>query len=76
MSYATGAIVKTYRGHTNTKYCSISSFVPWLPAGPAVASGSEDGGLFLWDVNSRQVCVWGGVGGLCFDSAVTCPPPP
>lgn len=57
VSYESGQVVKTYKGHINTKFCSISTFVPSLGPkhGPAVAAGSEDGGIFLWDVGSKQV---------------------
>lgn len=66
VSYSSGCIVKTYKGHANTKFCCISTFLPGLPhRPPAVASGSEDGAIFMWDVNSKQVCARGGGGQAC-----------
>lgn len=55
VSYETGSVLKVYRGHTNVKYCTMSTFVSTLGPRPAVASGSEDGSIFVWDLNSKKV---------------------
>ena len=49
-----GEVVRVFRGHTNKLYCSSSTFVTTLPK-QAVASGSEDGSLFVWDINTAKV---------------------
>lgn len=56
-----GEVVRVFRGHTNKLYCSSSTFVTTLPK-QAVASGSEDGSLFVWDINTAKVgsTPWGG----------------
>lgn len=55
-----GEVFRVFKGHTNKQYCSSSTFVATLPQ-QAVASGSEDGSIFLWDINSMKV----GAGGVC-----------
>jgi WD40 repeat protein len=51
-----GEVARVYRGHTNKLYCSMNTFVMTLPhEQQAVASGSEDGSIWLWDLNSRHV---------------------
>lgn len=51
-----GEVARVYRGHTNKLYCSMNTFVMTLPVQQqAVASGSEDGSIWLWDLNSKQV---------------------
>lgn len=52
-SQQTGRCVKSFVGHKNTKYCCFPSFL-----GPdMIASGSEDGKLFVWDMNSKQILI-------------------
>lgn len=49
-------IMKTYRGHANEKYCLISTFLIREADGTKrVASGSEDGDIVIWDLNSKKV---------------------
>lgn len=56
VDYEAGAALKTYRGHTASSYCIPPAWVTNLPSGrPALASGSEDGSVVVWDVDSRQV---------------------
>lgn len=43
--------VKTYSGHTNAKY-SISPLFHMWKTQPLVLSGSEDGTIWVWDVQS------------------------
>lgn len=50
-----GEVARVYRGHTNKLYCSSNTFFMTLPKQQAVASGSEDGSIYLWDLNSKQV---------------------
>jgi WD40 repeat protein len=51
-----GEVARVYRGHTNKLYCSMNTFVVTLPdEQQAVACGSEDGSIWLWDLNSKQV---------------------
>lgn len=50
-----GEVFRVFKGHTNKLYCSSSTFVTTLPQ-QAVACGSEDGGVFVWDINTMKVC--------------------
>lgn len=51
-----GQVVRQYQGNANKMYCCISTFITTLPQ-QAVASGSDDGSIFIWDVDSKQVRV-------------------
>jgi len=64
-NYVEGRCVKTYKGHMNTKY-SLQGAIGTYGGDEAggeegkdgkamVASGSEDGAIVLWDVNSKAV---------------------
>lgn len=59
-----GEVARVYRGHTNKLYCSSNTFFMTLPKQQAVASGSEDGSIWLWDLNSKQVGAQQGVEAL------------
>lgn len=57
-----GKCAKTYAGHTNTKYCTFASFLvsssSYLNSRRArscVVSGSEDGKVYLYDLQSRLI---------------------
>ncbi|KAF2273944.1 WD40 repeat-like protein [Westerdykella ornata] len=54
-----GRCVKTYQGHLNEKYSLSGAFGTYGGEPPNqyafVASGSEDGSIFLWDVSSKNV---------------------
>lgn len=61
-SVHTGRCVKSYTGHVNVKYCIVPSFVSVGAAGGAdarsgadvhIVSGSEDGRVLAWNLNSR-----------------------
>lgn len=59
--YVDSLCKKTYRGHTNTRF-SIGGGFGIYDAGRGgevkdvfVVSGSEDGKVFLWDINSKDV---------------------
>ncbi|KAJ9657457.1 WD domain protein [Neophaeococcomyces mojaviensis] len=66
---ADGACVKTYQGHVNNKYSLAGTFGEYNVVDEDgvekreafVVSGSEDGDILLWDVNSKEV-LWRGVG--------------
>lgn len=53
-----GQVVRQYRGHSNKLYCCISTFITTLPQ-QALACGSDDGSIFVWDVDSKQVRMTG-----------------
>jgi len=57
VSYPSGKVLKVYRGHKNNKFCTTGTFIPTLKPRPAVACGSEDGSIFVWDLNSKQVTI-------------------
>lgn len=56
-----GKCVKTYQGHTNAKYSLCGAFGTYGDRSDPketyafVASGSEEGGVVLWDVSSKNV---------------------
>lgn len=56
-----GRCVKTYQGHQNSKYSLSGAFGTYGSRTDAqetyafVASGSEEGGVVLWDVSSKNV---------------------
>ena len=70
-NYVEGRCVKTYKGHVNTKYSLQGAIGTYGGLGAEdadgqgegegigdkamVASGSEDGAIVLWDVNSKAV---------------------
>lgn len=45
-----GKALKTYTGHTNTKYCIFTCFGPDI-----IVSGSEDNKAYVWDVQSKEL---------------------
>uniref|UniRef100_A0A6S8VLB2 WDR5-like beta-propeller domain-containing protein n=1 Tax=Ditylum brightwellii TaxID=49249 RepID=A0A6S8VLB2_9STRA len=50
-----GRCTKTYNGHVNTRYCIFSCFSVANKSRQSVVTGSEDGRIFLYDLQSRQV---------------------
>lgn len=67
-----GGCVKTFQGHVNTRYSlcgTIGEYTPQIQGsegavvGPEafVASGSEDGDVLVWDINTKDV-LWRGTG--------------
>jgi len=61
-NYETGQCVRTYEGHTNEKYCCFSSFAQsatlsrsGTPQYQYIVSGSEDHGVYLWELNTREL---------------------
>ncbi len=53
-NYVEGRCVKTYQGHRNQTY-SIGGAFGVYEDEAFVASGSEDGGIVIWDVTSKNV---------------------
>lgn len=54
-SNAGGKCTKTYSGHANSKYCTFSAFCVTNSRRESILSGSEDGQIFLYNLQSRQV---------------------
>lgn len=52
-SSSTGEILKTYRGHANSKYCISSTFS--ITNGKYVVGGSEDNCVYMWELQSRKI---------------------
>jgi COMPASS component SWD3 len=50
-----GKCLKTYCAHTNTRFCMFSTFSTVNPQRNLVISGSEDGKVYLYDLQSRMV---------------------
>jgi COMPASS component SWD3 len=56
--YISGRCVKTYQGHTNSKFSIGGAFGTYGTPGYSyalIASGSEDGSIWIWDVSSKTV---------------------
>lgn len=55
---ANARVLKTYTGHTNTKYAGSAAFA-YLPGDrlpqTLVVAGSEDRNVYLWDLQSKKV---------------------
>lgn len=68
--YVAGSVKKTYQGHRNERFAVGGCFGTRRRDGGElafIASASEDGGLVLWDVKSREVVqVLKGHEGVCF----------
>jgi COMPASS component SWD3 len=57
-NYVDGRAVKTYQGHVNAKFSIGGAFGTYgTPEYPFafIASGSEDGSVWLWDVGTKNV---------------------
>ena len=52
--WKTSTCCKTYHSHTNTKYCLASDFLVSNPKRHSVVTGSEDGKVYLYDLNSTK----------------------
>lgn len=65
--YVSGTVKKTYQGHVNKGF-SIGGCFGAIDGEAFVASASEDGGVVLWDVKSKQVVqrIDRGHDGVCF----------
>jgi len=64
--YVAGSVKKTYQGHQNDKF-AVGGCFGLLDGGSFVASASEDGGVVLWDVKTKEVLQRiGGHEGVCF----------
>jgi len=51
----TGKCSKTYSGHTNKKFCVFSAFSIANLNRQSVVSGSEDGKVYIYDLQSRAI---------------------
>jgi COMPASS component SWD3 len=57
-NYVDGRCVKTYQGHSNSKFSLGGAFGTYGSISHPfafVASGSEDGSIWLWDVSTKSV---------------------
>ncbi|GKC97943.1 COMPASS-like H3K4 histone methylase component WDR5A, partial [Tanacetum coccineum] len=52
-NFSTGKFLKTYTGHTNSKYCISSAFS--ITNGKYIVSGSEDNCVYLWELQTRKI---------------------
>ena len=50
-----GRCTKTYSGHLNSKYCIVSDFMVSNPNRQSIVTGSEDGNVYLYDLQTRNV---------------------
>ena len=50
-----GKCSKTYAGHTNSKFCAFAAFLSANPKRQCVVSGSEDGKIYMYDLQSRLI---------------------
>jgi COMPASS component SWD3 len=53
LSSPQGKCLKTYESHVNTSYCAFSAFS--VTSGKYIVSGSEDGFIYLWNLQSKKV---------------------
>lgn len=48
--------LKTFSGHQNKQYCIFSAFCAPQPSRPPrIVTGSEDGSIFVYDINSKAI---------------------
>ncbi|XP_021655265.2 COMPASS-like H3K4 histone methylase component WDR5A [Hevea brasiliensis] len=52
-NFSTGKFLKTYTGHTNSKFCISSAFS--ITNGKYIVSGTEDNCVYLWELQTRKV---------------------
>ena len=49
-------LLPSYRGHKNHRFCIFSAFcLNGADGGKRIISGSEDGHLYVWDLQSRAI---------------------
>jgi COMPASS component SWD3 len=53
--WKTSTCCKTYAAHTNTKYCLASDFLVSNPLRPSIVTGSENGQIYIYDLQSQKV---------------------
>ena len=54
-NYETSRCVKTYTGHTNRTFCVFACFKTSLTGAKYIVGGSEDGKVYIWDLQSREL---------------------
>lgn len=52
--YVSGSVKKTYQGHMNENF-AVGGCFGVIDGEPFVASASEDGGIVLWNVKTKEV---------------------
>jgi COMPASS component SWD3 len=50
-----GGCAKTYLGHSNTKFCINSAFSVANKEKQRIITGSEDGGVYIYGINDREL---------------------
>ncbi|KAL3419089.1 WD domain-containing protein [Phlyctema vagabunda] len=70
--YVSGVCKKTYQGHTNIKL-SLGGAFGISGTEAFIVSGSEDGDVFFWDVNTKEIVqrIKGHEGGVCWVDSCT-----
>jgi WD40 repeat protein len=53
VDFEAGKVAKTYASHSSKEFCTPVAFI--TSVGPYIVAASEDGGLVIYDVNTRQV---------------------
>jgi len=46
--------IREYKGHQNEKYCLTSTFITHHPNHKWIASGSEDGKVYIWELQTAK----------------------
>jgi COMPASS component SWD3 len=49
-----GQCEKEFKGHRNEKHCIVSSIGAAISTQPLLVCGSEDGGVYIWDIKGKK----------------------